>query len=288
MNHRVRTGAVFPGGFTRIRTSGMRAIEEAGRIERGRRFLPIVTLLFFVWVAGGCSSSDGPEDLYETARSYWDRKMYAMAAEKYEQFSLTHPDHPKADEGLYKAAFIHAYYLQDPSGAIARFLRFPILYPDSSYRLSSHEHLAEIFASHLKSYLQAVAQYDKLIELRKGSGEDLSELYFKKARCYFLMEDWENARRTHERSLREYPQGRAADKAAYQIGYILFLEGQHAAAERALRYFLETYPDSDWTFDGMLHLARAKEEQHQTLDSDALYDRLRARFPDRIDEIQKK
>jgi TolA-binding protein len=228
------------------------------------------------------------EQLYKSAQEYWDKKMYGMAAEKYEQVFHINPDSPKAEQSLYKAAFIQGYYLQEPSRAIDLFLRIPIRYPDGPYRLKTHQHLAEIFATHLKSYPQAIAQYDTLIDLRKRTGEDLSELYQKKAHCYFLMEDWENARKIHEKSLKEYPRGAAADKAAYQIGYIYFLEGKQEAAERALRFFLETYPDSDWAFDGMLHLARAKEEQHQTVDSDALYRRIRERFPERVRDIKKE
>ena len=103
-----------------------------------------------------------------------------------------------------------------------------------------------------------------------------------------MMEDWENARKIHETCLRKYPRGGATDKAAYQIGYIYFLEGKWEEAERALRFFLKTYPDSEWAFDGMLHLARAKEEQHQTVDSDAVYNQIRERFPERAREIKKE
>jgi len=228
------------------------------------------------------------EKLYESAQEYWDKKMYGMAAEKYEQVFQTDPRHPKAEQSLYKAAFIQGYFLQEPSRAIDLFLRIPIQYPHGPYRLKTHQHLAEIFSSHLKSYPQAIAQYDTIIDLRRRTGADLSELYQKKARCYFQMEDWERARKTQETCLKEYPRGVAADKAAYQIGYIYFLEGKYEAAERALRFFLESYPESDWAFDGMLHLARAKEEQHQALDSEALYRRIRERFPERAGEIKDK
>jgi len=287
MKRAVRTRVPLARLSGGVRTWSSRQQNPPARIERRIRVLPIVALFFFALQPGGCRSSDGM-DLYETAGAYWERKMYGMAAEKYEQFSLAYPDHPKADQSLYKAAFIHAYYLQDPSGAVARFLRLPVRYPNSPYRVRAHEHLAEIYASHLKSYLQAAVQYERVIELQKGSGEDLSELFFEKARCYFLMEDWDKARAVHERSLQRYPDGKTADRSAYQIGYIYFLQGKHESAERALRFFLETYPGSEWAFDGLLHLARAKEEQHQRLDSEALYKQLRERFPEQASGVFSK
>jgi TolA-binding protein len=214
--------------------------------------------------------------------------MYGMAAEKYEQFYYAHPDHPKAEQSLYKAAFLYAYFLMDPSRAVELFVRITVLYPDSSTCLKAHEHLAEIFGSHLKSYSRAVAQYDKLIKLHKRREEDLSALYMEQARCFFMMEEWESARDNYEKILKEYPLGSLADKAAYQIGYMHFLEGRYGAAEKALRYFLETYPKSEWAFDGMLQLARAKEAQQQTMDSDEIIERLRIRFPERMSETRTR
>ncbi len=287
MKRAVRTRAPLAGLTWCVRTWGKREHKPPGRGEGSLRCLPIAALFFFAFLPWGCTS--GAEmDLYESARVHWEKKMYGMAAEQYEQFSLAHPDHPKADESLYTAAFIRAYFLQDPSGAVARFLRLPVRYPNSPYRSQAHEHLAEIYASHLNSYPQAAAQYERLIELQGVSGEDLSDLFFRKARCYFLMEDWDSAQRTHERNLQRYPEGQAADRSAYQIGYIHFLQGRHEAAERAMRFFLEAYPESDWAFDGLLHLARAKEEQHQRLDSEALYRQLRERFPERASALENK
>jgi TolA-binding protein len=165
------------------------------------------------------------------------------------------------------------------------FLRLTVHYPDSAYRVKAHEQLAEILGSHLKNYPRAIAQYDKLIRLQKRSRSDLSDLVMAQARCYFMMEDWKSARKNYERVLKEYPLSSSADKAAYQIGYTHFLEGNFEAAERALRHFLERYPKSEWAFDGMLHLARAKEAQNQSVDSADIMERLKIRFPERMSEM---
>jgi TolA-binding protein len=247
------------------------------------RGLTLLSLFFCIFLAGCTPSQE--QDLYSQAQGYWEKKMYGMAAQRYEQFHFAHPDYPKADQSLYKAASLYAYFLQDRSRAVELFLRLTVLYPDSAYCLKAHEQLAEIFGSHLKDYPKAIAQYDQLIRLQKRGHHDLSELYMEQARCYFMMEDWKSARKNYEKILKEYPLGSFADKAAYQIGYTHFLEGNYDAAERALRLFLESYPKSEWAFDGMLHLARAKEAQNQGMDSAEILERMKIRFPEKMSEI---
>ena len=210
--------------------------------------------------------------------------MYGMAARNYEQFSERHAGDARADEALYKAAFIYCYYLQEHARAIELFLRLPVLYPKSDYRLRTHKHLAEIFASRLRSYPQAIAQYDQVIELGEGRDGDLSGVYMSKGRCQFMLEDWDNAIATFREGMTAYPSGAQADKAAYQVGYLYFLTGRYEEAEKAFRHFLEAYPESEWTFDGLLHLARTKEQMHGSDESAELYRRLREQFPGRQHE----
>lgn len=229
----------------------------------------------------GCKGA-GDEDVYEQAEHYWEGKLYGMAAENYEQFSLSCPKHPKAPESLYKSAFIYAYYLGEYPRAIELFLRLTVLYPESPKRLKAHQELAEIYSTYLKRYPQAISEYERMIELLSDSKEDLSELYYRIGRCYFLMGDMEKALSTFGKLLRMYPQGRLADNAAYQTGYIQFLNGNFADAEETFRSFLKAYPDSDYAFDGMLNLAKAKEKQHQSEASKEMYEEIRKRFPDRF------
>jgi len=122
--------------------------------------------------------------------------------------------------------------------------------------------------------------------MEKDRGGDASKYLASKARCYFEMEDWDNALLTYREILKFCPDGSAADRAAYQIGYIHFLRKRYPEAEQAFRYFLETYPKSEWAFDGMLHLARAKERQNRTAESEILYQHLRKRYPERADEVE--
>ena len=244
---------------------------------------PALVLLSFLIVnlLHGCKG-DGKEGQYESAQRFWEKKMYGMAAQNYEQFALGETKDPKAAQSLYKAAFIYSYYLGDFPRAIELFLRLIVLYPETPYRLKAHQDLAEIYFTHLKRYPQAISHYEKILDIQREPPEDLSEIHHKIGQCYFLMGDWEKALKTHEKLLREFTVGKYADSAAFQIGYIHFLEGRYEDAEKSFRFFLEQYPKSDWAFDGMLHLAKAKEKQHQTEASRDLYRKIQERFPGRM------
>ncbi len=258
-------------------------------MKRGS-LVPYALLLFLTMSGGspwGCKGS-GDEDLYEQAQRHWEGKLYGMAAQNYEQFSFGRPYHPKAAGSLYKAAFIYAYYLGEFPRAIELLLRLIVLYPESPKRLEAHQELAEIYSTYLKRYPQAISQYEKMIGVLGKKREDLSELYYKIGRCHFLMGDMEKAMKTFEKLLRMYPRGSLADNAAFQMGYIQYLKGSFADAEKALRSFLKEYPDSDYAFDGMLHLAKAKEKQHQSKASRELYEKIRERFPDRFRDVGVK
>ena len=271
--------------------SALQKSKKRKRVKNEKRILnsqALVLLSFFIFNSLVGCNDDGNGGLYESAQRFWEKKMYGMAAQNYEQFCFGDPEHPKAAQSLYKAAFIYAYYLGEFPRAIELFLRLIMLYPASPYRLTAHQDLAEIYTTHLKRYPQAISQYEKTLEIQGQGHEDLSETHYKIGRCYFLMGDWERAQETFERMLRGFPEGTYADSAAYQIGYIHYVEGRFEDAERAFRLFLEQYPKSDWAFDGMLHLAKSKEKQHQTDASRELYKKLQERFPGRMRDSGEK
>jgi TolA-binding protein len=245
--------------------------------------LCIVLVLFLgcCLVVGGCPGSEN-EGLYTAAEGFWERKMYGLAAQNYEQFALQHPGHPRAEQSLYKAGFVQAYFLLDFPRAIQLFHRLTVLHPESPYALQAHLILAETYSTHLKEYPRAIAQYERIIELQGTLGGETSRYYYQIARCHFLMGDRNQALGIYERICRESPGGDSADDASYQIGYLQFLEGRMEEAERAFRVFLEKYPESPWTFDGMVHLAGCLEKQHRGEESREIRKKIRERFPGRF------
>jgi TolA-binding protein len=240
----------------------------------------------------GCLSGaacSGPESdaEYRKADQFWQRKMYGLAAQTYEQFASQRPRHPKAAQSLYKAGFLYAYYLTDYPRAIQLFHRLIALHPESPFCLQAHRHLAENYAMRLRQYPQAIAQYLRVIDLERKAGKDVSPYMYEVARCYFLMGDSNQALDVYERICREAPRGEFADNAAYQTGFIHFLGEDWENAERSFRFLLERYPESEWTFDGMLHLARCLRKLDRHKEARQLVREMGEKFPHRAAEIEE-
>jgi TolA-binding protein len=233
----------------------------------------------------GCKGPQGDAD-YQRAEEFWDRKMYGLAAQRYEHFAARQPKHPKAAQSLYKAGFIYAYYLADYPRAIQLFHRLISLHPESPFCVRAHRSLAENYAARLRQYPQAIAQYKRVIELERKVGRDVSPYYYEVGRCYFLMGDSNQALEVYERICRETPGGEFADSAAYQIGFIRFLEGDWEAAEKSFRFFLEKYPQSEWAFDAMLHQARCLKKLDRGQEAGRVYRKIREQFPERAGTIE--
>jgi TolA-binding protein len=257
-----------------------------------KRGLPLSVVLLFGFVlcclAGeGCNGPNGDAD-YRKAEKYWERKMYGLAAQSYEHFASQQPRHPKAAQSLYKAGFLYSYYLADYPRAIQLFHRLISLHPESPFCVQAHRSLAENYAARLRQYPQAIAQYKRVIDLERKAGRDVSPYYYEVGRCYFLMGDSKQALEVYERICRETPRGAFADSAAYQIGFIRFLEGEWEAAERSFRFLLEKYPESEWTFDSMLHQARCLKKLDRLEKAERVYQEIREQFPERAATIETK
>ncbi len=253
------------------------------------RLLLSVSMLFGVvlgCLAGpGCTGADSDAE-YKKAEQFWQRKMYGLAAQGYEHFASQHPRHPKAPQSLYKAGFIYAYYLADYPRAIQLFHRLIALHPASPFCLQAHQSLAETYATRLRQYPQAIAQYLRVIDLERKEGRDASPYLYEVGRCYFLMGDSNQAVKVFERICREAPKGKLADSAAYQVGFIRFLEGDWEAAEKDFRLLLERYPESEWIFDGMLHLARSLKKLDRHQESTAVIREMKEKFPNRAATLE--
>lgn len=257
------------------------------RAKNKARLLLSVSILFGFLLNGqaGCFDSEGDE-AYRKAEGFWQRKMYGLAAQGYEQFASQEPGHPKAAQSLYKAGFIYAYYLSDYPRTIQLFHRLIALYPDSPHCLQAHQGLAENYATRLRQYPQAIEQYQRVIEIEGKAGKDVSPYLYEVGRCYSMMGDTRQAVEVFERIFREAPKGEFADNAAYQIGFIRYLEADWEGAERSFLLFLKKYPESEWIFDGMVHLARCLRKLKREKEAGELLERIRRQFPERGAEIQ--
>jgi len=248
-------------------------------------------LYFFVFL---CGCNDSELELYEKAQHFWEKKMFSLSAQNYEQFSFQHPAHPNAAKSLLKSGEIYAYYLQDYTRGIEILHRVTTLYPSTDYAEDALERLADLYETHLKQYFNAIDQYKAIIKRRSHAAgishevSDLSAYYYRIARCYYEMKYWDQAIVFFRNAISNFPEGKFSDTAAYQVGYIYYLEERYQEAAKAFRFFLDKYPQSQWMFDGMLHLGRSLEKMDQHKEARHIYKVLKKKFPGKMKTIKMK
>ncbi|NWG75544.1 MAG: tetratricopeptide repeat protein [Rubrivivax sp.] len=221
------------------------------------------------------------EQTYRKAQEYWEKDQYDLAAAAYEEFANRFPESEKASVCLFKAANLLAEYMQEYSRAVEVYLQLINEYPRSSYAEAARLNLAEIYEVHLKEYAKAIEQYGYLLESVKGSPAYQSKYLYRIGRNQFLMGDLDKALSTFRDIVTNDPAGGDSDRAAYQMGYIHYLQGKTFKAERDFRFFLDKFPNSSWTYDALVHLARCYEKNHKGIKARETYRKIRERYPDR-------
>ena len=76
--------------------------------------------------------------------------------------------------------------------------------------------------------------------------EHKAEAYYWLAKSYLALESLEDAERTLEFYLKNYPSDERYPEAFYEKGRLLFRQGDHESAIQALQSFLERYGDSEY------------------------------------------
>ncbi len=238
------------------------------------------TVILLLFLGAACTGS-AREEAYQKAERFWQRKMFGLAAQGYEQYALQFPGDRRASQALYKAGFISAYYLNDYPRAIELFQTLVSLYPECPYQLQAHLNMADIYGTHLRQFARAIAEYRRVIELEKRKGRDVSEYHYRIGRLYFQLGDARRALQVYERICTEMPRGRYAAGAAYQIGFLHYLRDDLEAAEKSFRYLVRHYPDSEWDFDGRVYLFRCLKKERRDKEAARVLKEIRDRYPAR-------
>jgi len=246
--------------------------------------LLFLTLFISSVLSFGCET-DREERSYKKAQEYWDQRLYGSAAEAYEQFALQFPKSEKAASSLCKAATLSSVYLHEYARAVQLYVNLIDRYPSSPLIKEARLHLAEIYEENLHEYAAAISQYQILLWMPNTPKPVMCGYWYRIGRNHFLMGELEEARKAYKRIIDDCPKEEDADRAAYQIGYLRYLQGNWNEAIVGFGFFLDRFPNSTWTFDAMIHLARSYEKRGEYSRAQSLYRRIIKRFPEKT-EVQ--
>jgi TolA-binding protein len=181
------------------------------------------------------------------------------AAEKsYRDIYQRYPQASEAAEALLRIGKIWQYDRRDEQKALLSYLQLEHDYPDSLLVLSAREEAAQIVKYTLKDYSRAIEFYQRLLDLNTGHPD---QYYYEIADCYFLLENYPQARIELEILLENFPDSPLVPDVLYRKGGILLLEGRMTAAQQDWQSMIEQYPDSSYRLQAQFDLAKLLEEQ---------------------------
>jgi outer membrane protein assembly factor BamD len=155
----------------------------------------------------------------------FERENFAEAEAAYKIFREYHPEHPKSDYVIFRLG--KSVYEQLPStidrdltlanSAIEHFLTLKKLFPNSSYVPEAHalQEKAEKMLAEKQNYIaqfyfirekydSALGRFEDILQLHRGSKQELSALYHATIASYRLKE-MDKAKTYFKRLLAEYP-----------------------------------------------------------------------------------
>jgi len=173
-----------------------------------------------------------PQYEYQTAVDLFNKEKYGSAQQyfKYVYESTEDKQHDlKTNSLFYQGVCAAKLDNQDAGYLLQTFIdRYPVhtSVPEARY------YLGRYYFSR-KNYKKAIAQFDEIYEA-EIQPENVQEYHFKKGYCYFMTEDYDNARMMFRKAYEE--EGPYKDRSAYYLAYMAY---QAERYEDALQDFLK-------------------------------------------------
>ncbi len=199
-----------------------------------------------------------PQYEYQTAVDLFNKEKYGSAQQyfKYVYESTEDNQHDLRTNSLfYQGVCAAKLDNQDAGYLLQTFIdRYPVhtSVPEARYYLGR-------FYFSRKNYKKALAQFDEIYE-SQIQPENVQEYHFKKGYCYFMTEDYDNAKMMFRKAREE--EGPYRDRSAYYLAYMAY-QSEHYDA--ALEDFLILKDNPEFKTDVPYFLTQIyfKEGQYQ-------------------------
>jgi tetratricopeptide (TPR) repeat protein len=216
----------------------------------------------------GCNSN--ARQLFERAAVRWREGNYEEAIQLNRLLYERDPQGKLAPQALLNIGNISYLNVRKIKDAVDAYTRLSEEFPGSQEDLKARLQLADIYENEIVDLTQAVAEYDKILEIPQI--DNRLEVEFKRANAYFKMEDFNRALRELRRIEEAGVTGHLADQVYLKIGNIYQIQRKYEDAASYLQR-VEQSPCPECRRRAILGLAETYE---------ALYD-----IPRAIETIRK-
>ncbi|MBI3804032.1 MAG: tetratricopeptide repeat protein [Nitrospirae bacterium] len=224
-----------------------------------------------------------PKRYLESAEQKWRADDYLGAVREYEKITEEFPRSRLVPEALFWSGVIYYLYLDDPSKSVdflQKTIRLTAPTPNNPHALSARRYLAEVYEKKYNKYREAIAEYEKIMEL-SGDPDQALESQFKIGELYSAVGNVEQARTEWDLLIKRDPKSRWAPSALYRQGSSYFIEGRCKEALIHYRRLVAEYSDSDMVPFALFRTANCLEEGGERDAALKLYRELQGRYPNK-------
>ena len=167
-----------------------------------------------------------PQYEYQTAVDLFNKEKYGSAQQyfKYVYESTEDNQHDLRTNSLFYQGVCAAKLDNQDAGYLLQ--TFIDRYPVHTSVPEAHYYLGRFYFAR-KNYKKAIAQFDEIYE-SQIQPENVQEYHFKKGYCYFMTEDYDNAKMMFRKAREE--EGPYRDRSAYYLAYMAYQSEQFDAA----------------------------------------------------------
>lgn len=191
-------------------------------------------LLLLAALLSGCSFSS--YQLLSQAEASWRKGHYYEAIQANEDLYMRERHSKYGARALLNLGNIYYLNLRKIRQATDSYDKLTREFPNDPESIEARRQLAAIYANEIIDLDQAIAQYDKLLEVKNLEGR--AEVVFQRADAYFKKEDYDRALRELNGLEEAGVSGHLADQVSLKIGNIYQVRKQFENAVEPFRKVL--------------------------------------------------
>ncbi|MFQ5950180.1 MAG: tetratricopeptide repeat protein [Nitrospiria bacterium] len=219
----------------------------------------------------------------ESAEQKWVNEDYLGAIHDYEKIIDDYPRSRLVPEAYYWRGVAYFLYLDNTQRAIASFnksIQGTLSPLDKGRALEAHLYIAEIYEKKLNQPKEAIAAYERVMEISPDPDQIL-EIQYKVGEIYFDLGDMAQARVEWDLLVKKDPESRWAPAALYRQGSTYFVVGNCSKAVEIYQTLYTEYPEHEMSLFAKFRTANCLEENQRLTEALQLYKELEGHYPDR-------
>ncbi|ORJ58247.1 hypothetical protein B5V00_12350 [Geothermobacter hydrogeniphilus] len=262
------------------------------RRRRLRRAL-LLGLLLLTALAVFCWNQRDAINLYRyhQAETLARQGDYGAAVNDLQQLAAAVSDSPLAPRSLLLAGQLLEFNLRQYQQALLVYLRLVRDFPRAQQAVAAQRRAAAIYKQRLHEYSSALTLLQRLVD---AGVDDADQIRYQIADCYFLLENYEQARIEFESLLKSDPESELLPEVQYRVGMTYLLDELPDKAAAAFAEGIRRWPGNRFALESRFALAGIYEQRDELRKALAELKKLQGHYPEakvlehRIKQVRRR